>query len=62
MYHVSLVNTIQLVGKYQKECGIQTIPDLFSPYPMKKRKKSGLAMQNYPKKSVVWTLLRSFSS
>ena len=51
MYRVSLVNTIQLVGKCQKESGIQTIPDLFSPYPMKKReKKGGLAMQNYPKK------------
>ena len=28
------VSTTQVIGQCQDECGIQTVPDRFSPFPM----------------------------
>ena len=38
---------VTLLCERLDNCGICTGPDPFSPYPMTKRKKSGLAMQDY---------------
>ena len=39
-HHVSLVNTPQLSGECQDECGIRTVPDPFFSLPNDKEKKA----------------------
>ena len=48
MHYVSLVNSTQLSGERQDECGIRTVPHPFFSLPNDKEKKSGLAMRDYP--------------